>query len=59
LGPQFRVGHSFLSPSANADVSDPDSWYDQVVQTELSPLIREYWFDDPDKAADLIASLAL
>ena len=59
LGPQFRVGHSFLTPSANADVSDSDSWYDQVVQTELSPLIREYWFDDPDKAADLIASLVL
>lgn len=59
LGPQFRVGHSFLSPSATADVSGPNSWYEQIVQTELSPLIREYWFDDPERAQELIAALAL
>jgi hypothetical protein len=59
LGPQFRIGHSFLSPSANSEVSSPEAWYQQVVDAELAPLIREYWFDNPERAAELITALAL
>ena len=28
---------------------DP-SWYRRVIETEIQPLLEEYWFDDPDKA---------
>jgi 5-methylcytosine-specific restriction protein B len=48
LGPGFRIGHSFFCPSATE--TNPDrSWYEEVVRTEILPLIREYWFDDPDR----------
>lgn len=59
LGPQFKIGHSFFSPGANSEVTDPTYWYQQIVETELSPLIREYWFDDQEKAEELIKDLAL
>jgi 5-methylcytosine-specific restriction endonuclease McrBC GTP-binding regulatory subunit McrB len=48
LGPGFQIGHSFFCPSATE--TNPDrSWYDEVIRTEILPLIREYWFDDPDR----------
>jgi hypothetical protein len=25
-------------------------WYRRVIETEIFPLLEEYWFDDPDKA---------
>jgi hypothetical protein len=25
-------------------------WYRRVIETEINPLLEEYWFDDPDKA---------
>ena len=48
LGPGYRIGHSFFTPSekiANAEV-----WYKQIVNTEIHPLLEEYWFDTPEKA---------
>lgn len=48
LGPGFRIGHSFFTPTktiANADV-----WYRRVVETEIHPLLEEYWFDAPETA---------
>ena len=50
LGEQFCVGHSYVTP---ADRLDPDyvkGWFRDVVETELAPLLEEYWFDDPDRA---------
>jgi 5-methylcytosine-specific restriction endonuclease McrBC GTP-binding regulatory subunit McrB len=47
LGPGFRIGHSFFVPSAG----DPsENWHRMVVETEIQPLLEEYWFDDPAKA---------
>ncbi|VVT31166.1 DUF3578 domain-containing protein [Rhizobium sp. EC-SD404] len=48
LGPGFRIGHSFFTP--RDDVEDPDLWYESVVDTEIVPLLDEYWFDNPDRA---------
>ena len=50
LGPQFRVGHSAVTPSSGTVVEDPAEWFRQVVETEIGPLMEEYWFDDPGKA---------
>ena len=50
LGKQFRVGHSFLTPGPNARIDDPVRWFVQIVETEIGPLLDEYWFDDPGKA---------
>lgn len=47
LGRGYQIGHSFFVPGAA--VSSPDNWYRGVVETEIVPLLEEYWFDDPDK----------
>lgn len=56
LGPGFAIGHSFFCPQGTEENLDID-WYRSVIRTEIAPLIREYWFDAPDKAQDLIAEL--
>jgi 5-methylcytosine-specific restriction protein B len=55
LGPQFRVGHSYVTPTAPLD--DPISWFRDVINTEIGPLLEEYWFDAPDRAAEAMARL--
>ena len=52
LGPQFRVGHSVVTPSGGVAIDDPVSWFRQVVETEIGPLLDEYWFDQPGKAGE-------
>ena len=51
LGPQFRIGHSVVTPSSETDITNPVQWFTQVVETEIGPLLDEYWFDDTDKAS--------
>lgn len=50
LGRQFRIGHSFVVPTPGEGIEVPEEWFIQVVETEIAPLLSEYWFDDPDKA---------
>ncbi len=50
LGPQFRVGHSFVTPAPGTRIGDPREWFAQVVETEIAPLLDEYWSDNIDKA---------
>ncbi|RVH25069.1 MrcB family domain-containing protein [Sinorhizobium meliloti] len=48
LGRGFRIGHSFFTPAE--PVADPEAWYRRVVETEIHPLLEEYWFDMPEAA---------
>jgi len=50
LGRQFRIGHSYVTPPFRIPISDAREWFRQVVETEIGPLLDEYWFDDLDKA---------
>lgn len=50
LGPQFKVGHSYVTPPFNTPISDAREWFRQVVDTEIGPLLDEYWFDELEKA---------
>jgi 5-methylcytosine-specific restriction protein B len=50
LGPQFRVGHSYVTPPFGIPISDGREWFRQVVDTEIGPLLDEYWFDALEKA---------
>lgn len=50
LGKQFRVGHSYLTVPPKTRIASPEAWYREAVETEIGPLLREYWFDQPDKA---------
>lgn len=50
LGAQFQIGHSYVTPSPGHTISDPNEWFKQVVETEIGPLLDEYWFDALDTA---------
>lgn len=50
LGPQFRVGHSYVTPPFGIPINDAREWFRQVVDTEIGPLLDEYWFDALDKS---------
>lgn len=51
LGPQFRVGHSYVTPPDD-EVTDPWAWFGEVIDTEIGPLLEEYWFDTPERARE-------
>lgn len=44
LGPDFLIGHSYFCNTTAVT----DSWVKGVVDYELIPLLREYWFDEPE-----------
>ena len=50
LGKQFRIGHSYVTPVYRLEAGDTRKWFRQVVETEIGPLLEEYWFDAPDEA---------
>lgn len=58
LGPQFRIGHSFVTPPTDTKISEPSEWFQQVVETEIGPLLEEYWYDTRDKAREQVKLLA-
>ena len=56
LGRQFQIGHSYVTPGVDYG-RDPAAWYRQVVETQIGPLLDEYWFDDSAKAQEAKESL--
>lgn len=57
LGPQFAIGHSYVTPHPDSELQDHHEWFRQVIHTEISPLLREYWFDDQKNAEKHINEL--
>ena len=58
LGPEYQIGHSYVVPTeridtqANVDApAKTRAWLQVVTDTEILPLLEEYWFDDRDKVA--------
>jgi 5-methylcytosine-specific restriction enzyme B len=56
LGPGYEVGHSYFVPSQDEEDLD-DAWYESVVSTEIAPLLREYWFDQPARVDEHLGRL--
>jgi hypothetical protein len=56
LGPGFCIGHSFFVPNGGDSPLD-DEWYRQIVETEIAPLLEEYWFDNPTEAQRWVEDL--
>lgn len=56
LGHGFRVGHSYFVPTGKEDRLD-GTWYETVVETQIEPLLREYWFDSPEKVDSAVERL--
>lgn len=53
LGPDFVIGHSFFCPPPPAG---HEEWFAEVIESEIRPLVEEYWFDKPAKAAEMMRS---
>lgn len=47
LGKGYRIGHSYFTPIKQ--IEDVNSWYERIINMEIVPLIREYWFDESEK----------
>ncbi len=55
LGHGFEIGHSVFVPHERGRYDD--AWYRGIIRSEIEPLLREYWFDDPDRVAEAVAQL--
>jgi 5-methylcytosine-specific restriction protein B len=49
LGQQFCLGHSYVTPTEALENGSTRQWFIDVVDTEIRPLLGEYWFDAPDE----------
>ncbi len=50
LGPQFRIGHSYVTPDPDERVSNGRAWFRAKIETEIGPLLDEYWYDARETA---------
>ena len=55
LGRGFQIGHSYFVPGKGDEPSD--GWYKHIVDTQIAPLLREYWFDSPEDVEKEVARL--
>ena len=57
LGRGFQIGHSYFVPGDGDDPSE--AWYKDIVDTQIAPLLREYWFDAPEDVEKEVARLTV
>lgn len=57
LGENYQVGHSYFCPKGDNFAGLDDAWYLRIVATEIAPLLKEYWFDNPQRADEVINKL--
>ena len=55
LGHGFQIGHSYFVPGEETILND--NWYNNIVDTQIAPLLREYWFDRSGEAKKRIDEL--
>jgi 5-methylcytosine-specific restriction enzyme B len=52
LGENYQIGHSYFCPKGDDFAALDQKWYRDIVRTEIMPLLKEYWFDNPKKAEE-------
>lgn len=52
LGPDFRLGHSYVTPAPGTEIAPPREWFKAVAESEMFPLLDEYWYDDREAASE-------
>jgi MoxR-like ATPase len=55
LGPGFMIGHSYFIPPEG--VTADEVWFNNVIELEISNLLREYWFNDADRIHEELKKL--
>jgi 5-methylcytosine-specific restriction protein B len=58
LGKGFKIGHSYFCPREYMNKNE-DGWYRKIINHEIAPLLREYWFDNEKAAQKCINDLLL
>jgi 5-methylcytosine-specific restriction protein B len=54
LGAGFAVGHSYF---CNDGIALDVSAYGRIIEHQIVPLLKEYWFDDPDQVTKWTSKL--
>ena len=49
LGPHCVIGHSYVTPGDNETINNPEKWFRQVVESEIEPVLEDYWAEDRGK----------
>jgi hypothetical protein len=55
LGKGFMIGHSYF---CNVPDKPNLDWWKQIIQSEIQPLLEEYWFDKPQRVEAELDKLA-
>ena len=53
LGPGFCIGHSYFCEQK----AITQEWLENVVNYDIAPMLKEYWFDDPQKSKTQIENI--
>jgi len=53
LGYGFRIGHAYFCGKGTKN----KQWFRSIINYEIAPLLKEYWFDDLEKAEEEIEKL--
>jgi 5-methylcytosine-specific restriction enzyme B len=59
LGENFQIGHSYFCPKGDNFAELDHTWYAGIIETEIAPLLKEYWFDNAQKADESIQNLLI
>ena len=57
LGDGYQIGHSYFCPAGSMDFNI--SWFNNIIKYEIEPLLKEYWFDEPERVESLVENLTL
>ena len=60
LGRDYGVGHSFVTPRKSSKPltsEETQKWFDAIIDTDLAPLLREYWYDQPEVLKEALREL--
>jgi len=57
LGPAYQIGHSFFCPPGEEFSTLDTDWFNEIIKTEIRPLVEEYWFDELEKVEATITEV--
>ena len=62
-GPQYVIGHSYVTPDDEEfrfeGSGSERKWFADIVDSKIAPLLREYWYQDENRAEKKAAELKI